>query len=50
MRFAVRLHLKEAIPSATALSGEDARRIALAIRELRRLVKTALAVNKPIAF
>jgi hypothetical protein len=42
--------LKEAIPSATALSGEDARRIALAIRELRRLVKTALAVNKPIAF
>ena len=42
--------LKEAIPSATALSGEDARQIALAITELGRLVKTALAVNKPIAF
>ena len=42
--------LKMAIPSATALSGEDARQIALAIKKLRRLVKTALAVNKPIAF
>ncbi len=42
--------LKAAIPSATALSGEDARQIALAIKKLRRLVKTALAVNKPIAF
>jgi len=36
--------------SSAALSGEDARQIALAIKELRRLVKTALAVNKPIAF
>ena len=42
--------LKEAIPSTTALSGEDARLGALAISELRRLVKTALAANKPIAF
>lgn len=42
--------LKETIPSASALPGEDARRVALAIRELKRLVKTALAVNKPIAF
>ncbi len=42
--------LKEALPSATALSREDAREIASAIRELRRLAKTALAVNKPIAF
>ena len=36
--------------SEAGLSGEDARQIALAIRELRRLVKTALTVNKPIAF
>ena len=42
--------LEEAMPSATALSGKDARQIALAIKELKQLVKTALAVNKPIAF
>jgi len=42
--------LAEAMPSATALSGKDARQIALAIKELKQLVKTALAVNKPIAF
>ncbi len=42
--------LKEALPSVTALSGEDAQEIALVIKELRRLVKTALKVNKPIAF
>ena len=41
---------REAKPSAIAPSAADARQIALAIRELRRLVKTALAVNKPIAF
>lgn len=42
--------LKGAQLSAAALPGDDARQIALAMRELRRLVKTALAVNKPIAF
>jgi hypothetical protein len=42
--------LKEAMPEATALSSDDARRIALAVKGLRRLVKAALAVNKPIAF
>jgi hypothetical protein len=41
---------KEAIPSATALSGEDTRLGASAIRELRELVKIALSTNKPIAF
>jgi hypothetical protein len=42
--------LKGARLSAAALSSEDARQISLAIKELRRLVKTAPAVNKPIAF
>ena len=42
--------LKGAKLSAAALSGEDARQIATAMRDLRRLVKTALAVIKPIAF
>jgi hypothetical protein len=42
--------LREAMPSMAALSGEDARRIELAVGELRRLVKSALAVIKPIAF
>jgi hypothetical protein len=42
--------LKEAILSATALSGEDTRLGASAIRELRELVKIALSTNKPIAF
>jgi hypothetical protein len=42
--------LKEAMPEATALSSDDARQITLAIKGLRRLVKIALAVNKPIAF
>jgi hypothetical protein len=42
--------LKGAKLSAAALSGEDARQIATAMRDLRRLVKAALAVIKPIAF
>jgi hypothetical protein len=41
--------LKGAKLSAAALSGEDAQQIATAMRDLRRLVKTALAVIKPIA-
>ena len=36
--------------SGVAASGEDAGQIALTIRELRRLVKTALSANKPISF
>ena len=42
--------LKGARLPAAAPSGEDPRQIALAVRGLRRLVKTALSVNKPIAF
>jgi hypothetical protein len=42
--------LKGAKLSTAALSGEDAQQIATAMRDLRRLVKTSLAVIKPIAF
>jgi len=42
--------LKGAKLPAAGPSGEDAKEIATAMRDLRRLVKTALAVTKPIAF
>ncbi len=42
--------LEEEMRSTTALSGGDARQGALAIGKPRRLVKAALAVNKPVAF
>jgi hypothetical protein len=41
---------QKALPSATTLLPEDARLVRSAIQELRRLVKAALKVNKPIAF
>lgn len=42
--------LKGAKLSTAGLSGEDVQQIATAMRDLRRLVRTALAVIKPIAF
>jgi hypothetical protein len=42
--------LKGARLSAAALSVEDGRQVASSMRELRRLTKNALAINKPVAF
>jgi len=42
--------LKTARVSATGFSGEERGLVASVIKELRLVVRAALAVNKPIAF